>query len=82
MVDQQGGELDSKLATVAEPVAVGAKARVVGQLRGTELNAQPAKGAIVADREEDIDRARRELVVGADVRVGVAGEPGTRPEST
>ena len=82
MVHEQGGELGGQLGAMAEPVAAGAKARVVGQPRRAEFGAQPAKRAIVADRQEDIDRARRELVVRAMFGWALPVSPGTRPEST
>ena len=71
-----------QLGAVAEPVAVGAKARIVGQARRAELGAQPPERAVVADREEHVDRARRELVVGAMFGCALPVSPGSRPHST
>ena len=71
---EQGLELGGEVGPVPQPVGVVQEARVVRQLRPAELGADPRKGTIVADGEEDLDSPRRVRVVGADVRVGVAGK--------
>ncbi len=63
-----------QLGAVDHAVAVVGEARVVEQLRHAQLVAEAAKGAVVADGDEDVAGRRAVLVVGADVRVGVAGQ--------
>ena len=73
---QDGLEGAAQLIAVGEPGGVGGKARILRQFGMTEVVHQQAELAVGAAGDEDLAGGGGELVVEADVGMGVAQKPG------